>query len=710
MDIAKFADNRGNMEKQYARFYQGADAGKANDLYKQMQTIYYGERAKAIGFGKAVKHYFANVELYVNPSDIFADIANEAGSSVSLRDEEYRKYVRPDESSVIQSEGAILADCDFGHTMPDWNTVFGKGITGILASAKMCLKKANLSEEQKNFYLSVQYAYEGVMIYMERLREACEQNDSPNARFAAQNLAALLRGTPTTLAEAMQLYFIYYAVQYLTQGNSLRSLGAVDDILYPYYVHDLECGICSEEDVRELIRYFLFKWNSREILANMPFNLCTHTNALTYLILEEYIALNVPDPKIHIKCSENTPDKVYQIIMQSIRRGNNSFVFTNDAVIQKALVKIGIAPEDAEDYTLIGCYEPSACGKEIPCTLNGRINMPMAVETVLNGGKRFSSEQTIGMRFEETFSCFDDFYNAVKMQLKAWSEITISAVNRIEKQYPNVVQAPILSATYESCMQKGKDAYAGGAKYNNSSVCIFGIATVADALAAIKKAVYEDKIITLSELKTVLKRNWQGAEKLRKMMQDNYPKFGNNNDEADALAKDLVQYMASCINGKENGRGGVYRMGMFSIDWIIDYGKKLGASADGRFAGEAVSKNLSASIGMDKNGVTGLIHSATKFDFTDTPNGAVLDLQLHPTAVTGEEGIAVMISLLKIYLKKGGLAVHFNVIDPDMLKAAQKEPEKYKNLQVRLCGWNVYFTDLEPEMQNNLILSMEGKG
>lgn len=709
MKITDFNENRAKISNQYEYFYKCADEEKAKALYEELKKIYYGEKNKNIGFGKAIKHYFKNVELFINPADIFADIANAAYSPVCLRDEEYPKYAKKSDYSAVQSERAILAVSDFGHTMPDWNRIFSLGISGILAEAEEYLKKTDLTVQQKSFYLSVKYAYEGVIIYISRLKKMCENTETPNTLFASENLQALLTGKPHTLSEAMQLYFIYYSVQYLTQGNSLRSLGAVDDILFSYYEHDTKKGICSEENVRELIRYFLFKWNSRQILANMPFNLCTHTNKLTYLILEEYIKLNIPDPKIHIKCSESTPDKAIKIIMNSIRNGNNSFVFINDKIVKNALIKSGIEPSDASDYTLIGCYEASAAGKEIPCTLNGRINMPMAVESVLNRGKRFNSDNLIGTDFGESFSSFEELLNAVKLQLKQWSEITIHEINRIEAQYPNIIQAPILSATFESCMENGKDAYAGGAKYNNSSICIFGIATITDELTAIKKAVFEEKIISLPELKAVLKNNWRNAEALRKIMRDKYPKYGNNIDEADDLAKELTEYMSKCINGKQNGRSGWYRMGLFSIDWIIEYGKYLGASADGRFSGEAVSKNLSAGIGMDKKGVTGIINTVTKLDYTDTPNGSVLDLHLHPTTVSGEAGTDIMINLLKTYLYKGGFAVHINVTDPNTLKKAQLNPEKYKNLQVRLCGWNVYFTDLDTQMQNNLIMSMEDK-
>jgi len=194
---------------------------------------------------------------------------------------------------------------------------------------------------------------------------------------------------------------------------------------------------------------------------------------------------------------------------------------------------------------------------------------------------------------------------------------------------------------------------------------------------------------------------------LRKKLVD-YPKYGNNISETDEMAKDIINFVASQINNKPNGRNGVYRLGLFSIDWRMEYGKKLGASADGRFAGEPVSKKMCASVGMDRNGVTALINSITKFDYSIIPNGTVLDLTLHPSAISGEDGIEVMKNLLRIYLKRGGFALQINALDSETLKKAQADPENYRNLQVRLCGWNVYFLDLDIDSQNDLIRSMEG--
>ena len=285
-------------------------------------------------------------------------------------------------------------------------------------------------------------------------------------------------------------------------------------------------------------------------------------------------------------------------------------------------------------------------------------------------------------------------------------DVSVTEVNTIESKYPKIFQSPILSGSYECCMKRGLDVYSGGADYNNSSISLFGIATFTDELLAIKRAVYIDKSVSLSELREILANNWQGNEALRNEIRGYEEKYGNGNPTADAFARDIIKFLSDNLNGRPNGRGGVYRLGLFSIDWIFSYGKALGASADGRYAGEPISKNLCASVGMDKKGVTGLIRSVLAQDHTLAPNGAVLDISLHPTSVSGEEGLEIMYSLLKLYFMGGGYAIQMNIVSRETLEAAQKEPEKYKNLQVRLCGWNVYFTDLEREVQNQLIESM----
>ena len=273
-----------------------------------------------------------------------------------------------------------------------------------------------------------------------------------------------------------------------------------------------------------------------------------------------------------------------------------------------------------------------------------------------------------------------------------------------ERHYERVCPAPVISSAFESSRTEGVDLYCGGAKYNNTSIVCAGIATLADSLYAFKRAVYDDKIINYAEMKKCLANNFEGYEDIRFICKSKFAKFGNNKPEVDSIAKEITEYLSECINGKKNGRGGVFRLGMFSIDWRFKMGEHTLATADGRRHGEPLSKNTAASIGQDKEGVTAYLSSVLSLDATLIPDGSVADVTLHCSAVRGDDGFVAMRALLLTYMKLGGFAIHFNVLDPVVLKAAQADPEKYKNLQIRLCGWNVYFVNLNKYEQDEFIL------
>jgi len=691
-----FAENREKIEGQYQRVFESYDKDYSEALFWKLKDIYDNEKHEILGKGKALKYFLERVELFVNPSDIFADLSVNENTPLRIRKEVYASFHKKrGEAKLLTNRGAIFANGDYGHTSPDWKRVLTLGITGIIKDAGEYLKKEDITEEQRAFYTSVKYAYEGMLSFTERLCEKVSNEPSLNCSFAKKNLLSLTKGAPTNIAEAMQLFFIYYVVQQKHDGAVLRSLGEIDTLLYPYYVKNTETGEFSEEELRELIKYFLFKWYTMKQEANIPLDLSDSPNELTYMILEEYVKLDIHDPKLHIKCTERTPDKLIRFVMDAIRSGKNSFVFMNRKVIKESLRKIGVDVNGSEDYTLVGCYEPLVVGKELACTVNGKLNMPMATEFVMN-------EVIEGKNIES----YRDFENEVKAKLKYLIDVSVEEINTIEAKYPKIFQSPVLSGSYECCMERGLDIYSGGAVYNNSSISCFGLATLVDGLLAVKKIVYTDKKLTLSELAETLRNNWQGAENIRLEVKNSDLKYGNGNAEADELSADIVRFLSDNLNGRANGRGGVYRLGLFSIDWIFKYGAALGASADGRLAGEPISKNLSACVGMDKKGITGLIRSVLKQDHTLAPNGAVLDIALHPTSVSGDEGLDIMKSLLSLYFGGGGFALQMNVVGRETLEKAQKEPEKYKNLQIRLCGWNVYFTELEREVQNQIIESM----
>ena len=386
-----------------------------------------------------------------------------------------------------------------------------------------------------------------------------------------------------------------------------------------------------------------------------------------------------------------------------IRSGSNAIVFCNDDIITRGLMKLGHTKQDADNYILIGCYEPSTMGCELACTCAGYVILPKAVECAMNGGRDMLTGKLIGLPCAASFDDFDAFYREVLRQAAHFCEQSMRRIRAYEPYMALTGASPLLSGSMQCCMESGKDVYEGGAAYNDTSINLFGIATATDSLLAVKQLVFEEKRVAFAEMADILRSNWEGQEKLRLIAKTKAPKYGCGCKDADRLAADLMARTTAVINGKPNARGGKFRCGGFSIDLRFTYGERCAASADGRFARESLSKNMSASDGIGANGVTAMMRSACAIDYTNLPNGTALDLVLHSSAVSGADGIPAMEGLVDAFMAMGGFALQINVLDPSVLKKAQQDPEKYKNLQVRLCGWNVRFVDLKKHEQDEFI-------
>ena len=298
----------------------------------------------------------------------------------------------------------------------------------------------------------------------------------------------------------------------------------------------------------------------------------------------------------------------------------------------------------------------------------------------------------------------EDLCEEFERQLTYLCKCAMTVTDLYESRYAEIHSAPILSGTYTSALQKGGDLYLDySAKYNSSSLNAIGLATATDSLAAIKKAVFEDKTVTLGEFTEILRSDWQGKEPFRLLIKNKYPKFGQGDINTDKIAKRIVDVLSDTVSYKPNAKGGKWRLGLFSINWRWSFGQKTAASADGRRSGETLSQNTSASFGADKEGATAHLISAARIDSSKTPNGAIVDIDLHSSAVRGENGITALVSSLKTYFELGGFAVHYNVLDTEVLLDAKKNPEKYPSLQVRLCGWNVLFSTLSEKEKDEFI-------
>lgn len=718
----------------YAGYAEGLDT---DELISEIEKVKkeHSDKSPALLMAEIEAFILENAQISVNPHEMLAGaFGGQRAAEVTLSERHRENMIplRPFTPPVYISGCQTLsftAGPDFGHTACDWDAVLSLGFCGLIERVRKYSENYPSDDTvARDFRLACERVYGAVFVYLDRLASLCERvsesiEEPPvreNLSEVAKTVRALSERPPQTLREAMQMIFLYYNVQQKAETACLRTLGPLDALLYPFMKSDIENGILDEDGVRELVRAFLYACYSEKAVANLPFAIAgvdkngnSRANRMSYIILEEYIDLNVHDPKLHFCYSDKTPESLVCLALESVRQGRNSIVFINCEVASDALTALGEKREDTLDFTIVGCYEIAAYRKEVPCSCNGRINLPKALEAALLNGKDMLTGKTIGPETgsAEDLDTFDKLYAAYKKQCEAFADSVMLMIRHYESAYGLDKASPVLSSTFESCVERGRDAHnASGAVYNNSSINAFGSATAADSLIAIKTLVYDEKRLTLPELVEILRANWEGHEDLRRYVLTRLPKYGNNVPAVDFFVNDTISFLGKKINRRENGRGGVFRLGTFSIDWRFGFGEKTGASADGRLSGETLSKNMCASNARDLSGVTAHILSACTVDYTNTPNGTVLDIVLHASAARGEDGMRALLALLKTFMVKRGFAIQFNVLDLETLRAAQREPEKYKTLQVRLCGWNVLFCDLSEREQNEYILQCEKAG
>ena len=619
--------------------------------------------------------------------------------------------LKEETQKVLEADqcGAYRANCDFSHTSPNSKLLLEIGFSGVLERIEKHAAKDGLTKKQKEFYQSCEICLSAILRFIKKLANAIEPFNKENS-IALNHIAT---GKPQNIYEAMQLIIVYFYLHDYIGATRVRTLGRLDDLLYPFYENDIKNGTYTKEEIKEMLKFFFNKIWTANVLYDLP--LCLGgldengnevTNEISYLLVETYNELNIYSPKIHIRVSDKTPETFIKLVLKCIRGGNSSFVFLNDNVTIDSLIQVGTEEKDALNYVPIGCYEPAVWGKEIGCTGTGGVNLAKAIEFTFTDGRDYASGKQVSVHTGQ-INTYEEFVAAIKTHIKYMTECSLDYVRNVEKYYGEIGPDPLLSSMYDHSVETGVDVYEGGAKYNNSSYCFYFTASLVDSMFAVKRLVFDEKKISFEQLYEVLKSDWAGNEKLRLIVKSLPEKYGNNIEEVDALMKEMTDYCASLVNNKPNGRGGVFKASLFSINRYLYFGERTMATPDGRLAGEPLSKNLCATVGMDKKGVTALINSVTKIDHSKFSNGVVFDVMLHPSAVTGEDGLEAFNNLLKTYISKGGMAFHGNVFNPEDLKNAQKNPEKYKNLQVRVCGWNAYFVNLSKVEQDCFIKQSE---
>jgi trans-4-hydroxy-L-proline dehydratase len=537
---------------------------------------------------------------------------------------------------------------------------------------------------------------------------------------------------PNTLWEALQYYwFVHLGV--ITELNTWDSFnpGRLDQNLYPFFKQDIESGLLSEEQVYELLQSFWVKFHNQPAPpkvgvtaqeSNTYTDFCLinlggltesgedASNDLTYIILNVIEEMRLLQPSSMVQVSKKNPDRLLKRTLEITKTGfGQPSIFNTDAIIQEML-RQGKSIVDARNGGASGCVETGAFGKE-SYILTGYFNIPKVLEITLHNGidPRINKQIGIATGDPASFNSFEEFMTALKKQLNYFIDIKIKGNLIIERLWAKYLPAPFMSILVDDCVKRGKDYNNGGARYNSSYIQGVGMGTITDCLSSIKYSVYQDKKISINEMIEALNKNFEGKENIRKMFLDETPKYGNDDDKADDLLREVFEMYFSAIDGRPNTKGGHFRINLLPTTCHVYFGSVIGATPDGRLAKKPLSEGISPVQGADRNGPTSVIKSASKIDHLRT-GGTLLNQKFTPQILEDESGRLKVLHLIRSYFKMDGHHIQFNVVDVETLKKAQKEPENYRDLIVRVAGYSDYFVNLGEDLQNEIIYRTEQKG
>lgn len=669
---------------------------------------------------KAFEYVLKNTRISCDSRDRFPAINSmdrPLNSTVvqKWKDEVFKEIIPEVEErrAQLERDGIVTIWPDYDHSVPVWDRVFTLGFDGLRKESEKARKERTLTENQEAFFEGINLTYKAICDFIGRLAELAEQTEG--SQRMAKALRNIQHNPPSTFYEALLTDYIYFILSEHIEGLQVRSLGNFDRIFLPFYINDIKNGV-SEEEIRTDLAYFFLQftaignyWNQPVYLGGDNADGSTVINELSYLFLDVYDKMGIYNPKIQIKLNERTPKDFLMKALDMIRRGHNSIVFVCDGTIRKALMRAGFTSEQARTCSVTGCYEYGILGG-MGCGMN-YLNLMKPLEYALHKGNDGVTGAFSGLESPElqSYESFDSLYSEYKRQLKQIIDVTVETVNGFEDYLAYFNPQSMLSATFPTCLEKGRDALCGGSAANTSTVCFGFMADVADSLTMIHKYVYDKKLLTLGELTAMLDSNFEGNEVWQARLRADRDKYGNNKELPDKIAADIADFANSCVAGRPNAkeRCGEWCSAFHVARMSYSQGALTAASANGRSLGEELSKNLSAAMGQNREGATAAILSTTKIDATAFPGDAALDLGLLPSAVKGEDGLDAMYGLVTTFMKRGGHAIHINVFDADTLRDAQAHPEKYSDLQIRVCGWNVLWNNINKEEQDGFIRQAE---
>ena len=628
-----------------------------------------------------------------------------------------------------------------GHTVLD-DKIYKKGFADFRQDIEQNLAHLDYLNDPEAFKKSEELkamaiAAEALILFAERhgrkARALAKKEKNPQRKREleriAENCFHVPKNAPQDFWEALQYYwFVHLGV--ITELNTWDSFnpGKLDQHLYPFYKKGLEDGTLTQEKARELLQAFWIKFNNQPAPPKVGVTAeesATYTdfcqinlggikpdgtdavNELTYLLLDVVEEMRLVQPSSSVQISKKSPDRLIKRSIKIIKTGfGQPSFFNSDAIVQE-LLRQGKTLDDARVGGSSGCVEVGVFGKE-NYNLTGYFNLVKILEITLNHGVDPRTGKKIGLETGNpvSFRSFEELLDAFQKQVNYFVDIKIRGNSVIERIYAEYLPTPFLSLLIDDCIARGKDYHDGGARYNTSYIQGVGIGTITDSLTSLKYNVFDKKVMSMKEMLKALKDNFEGHETLRQRFLNKTPKYGNDDDYSDGIMRAIFDMYYDAVNGKPNTKGGTYRINLLPTTVHVYFGKVTGATPDGRKAYEPLSEGVSPVQGEDRHGPTAVIKSVAKMDHLRT-GGTLLNQKFTPQLLADEAGVDNLLHLIRSYFKLDGHHIQFNVVTADTLRDAQKHPEKYRDLIVRVAGYSDYFVDLGVDLQNEIIKRTE---
>ena len=628
-----------------------------------------------------------------------------------------------------------------GHTVLG-DVIYRKGLLDLQADIEASLARLDYLDDPEasaraDELRAMAIAADAVIRFAERHAEKADElaraERDPARRAELGRIAEVCRHVPAHAPrdfwEALQAYWFTH-LGVVTELNTWDSFcpGRFDQHLEPFYHRGIAEGTLTRDQARELLQCLWVKFNNQPAPPKVGVTAAesgTYTdfaninngglkqdgsdgvNDVTYLILDVIDEMHLLQPSSNLQLSRKNPDAFLKRGLEIVRQGwGQPSIFNADMVVEE-LLRQGKRVEDARCGGTSGCVETGAFGKEA-YILTGYFNLPKVLEVTLNDGVDPRTGMKIGIETGDprSFASYDELFAAFRRQLHYFVDVKVRGNNVIERLYADCMPAPFLSLLVDDCITRGKDYNDGGPRYNSTYIMGVAPATCTDSLAAIKHHVFEHRTFGMGDLLAALADDFQGHETLRLRLWNKTPKFGNDDDYADAILAQVFDAFFEEVDGRKNTKGGQYRVNYLSTTCHVYFGSMTGATPDGRHAGEPLSDGISPVQGADRKGPTAVIRSAARMDHART-GGTLLNQKFTPQLVSTPDGLDKVARLVRSYFSLGGHHIQFNVVTAATLRAAQAEPDKYRDLIVRVAGYSDYFCDLTRALQDEIIARTE---